>query len=115
MVLDDLRVTGTAIPTDWGIATKGFIQILNNGGEYGRSTVDISGFGFENADDYSVSLVIVSGAGGYGGVNTYIPIKTATEFAIHWARVSGGSATRVDYEYTIFAKGYGNNRMQGGG
>lgn len=99
----------TISPTGWGIAKKGFVQISNNGGEWGEATVDVSELGFTNTDDYSASLLVAGGAGGYGGVNTYIKDKTATGFVIHWARVDGGSATRVDYEYTIIGKGYGNN------
>ena len=99
----------TISPTGWGIAKKGFVQISNNGGEWGEVTVDVSELGFTNTDDYSVSLLVAGGAGGYGGVNTYIKDKTTTGFVIHWARVDGGSATRVDYEYTIIGKGYGNN------
>lgn len=109
IVKNDLNLDPRTIPSGWGIAAKDVVQIPNNGGEWGEATIDVSKYGFTSADDYSASLLVAGGAGGYGGVNTYIKSKTASSFVIHWARVSGGSATRVDYEYTIIGKGYGNN------
>ena len=109
IVKNDLNLDPRTIPSGWGIAAKDVVQIPNNGGEWGEATIDVSKYGFTSADDYSASLLVAGGAGGYGGVNTYIKSKTASSFVIHWARVSGGSATRVDYEYTIIGKGYGYN------
>lgn len=76
--------------------------------------MDISGFGLSSVDDYEVSLIVSGGTGARGGAKVYYSKRSETQFSIGVYR-NGSDNTRVDVSYTIFAKGYGNNRMQGGG
>lgn len=110
MVLDDLKITGNAVPTDWGIATVTKTSISIPSGNSATKTIDISGFGFENVDDYIVSCNIYSGAGDWANVAMHAGNKSTTSFMLI-AKPIASNVTRVDVEYAIFAKGYGNTTM----
>ena len=114
MVLDDLKVTGNAIPTDWGLATVAKTSISIPSANSATQTIDVSGFGFESGDDYTVSCNIYSGTGDWAKAIMNVGTKTATSFMLIVKSV-GDNITRVDVDYAIFAKGYGNNMMQGSG
>ena len=110
MVLDDLEITGSNIPTSWGIAASGTaeVPIVNQVGQFAFS---VSGLEITNPDDYNVAIeVIGGGTGSWGDSNCYLWEKSADRFAGSVTTV-GSDVDRVDISYTIFAKGYGNNTM----
>lgn len=110
MVLDDLKVTGTAVPTDWGIAHSGKLNMTRVESGVVGATLDVSGFNFASADDYTISIIVRVGAdGAWGDSRFFYTSKTATAARIQ--AYTGSNTTSITAEYTIFAKGYGNNTM----
>lgn len=114
MVLEDLRISGQAIPTDWGIAKTGTLRFdfANNSTTSVALTIDISELGLTSANDYTVQFSIAGGGTmdwGAGQVFSYS--KTTTQIGVSYRNTTSSTKDYALVDYVVIAKGFGNVTM----
>ena len=117
-VLEDLKISGQAIPTDWGVAKAGRLRFdfSSQTQEIVDRTIDISELGLTSADDYEVLLTITGGGTmDWGAGDLFSYQKTTTQVGVTYRNITSSGKDYAIVDYIIVAKGFGNNTMSGGG
>ena len=107
MVLDDLHLSNSTIPTTWGVARIANLKMyMTNKQSY--QYLWIGDLGFTSVDDYAIFVDITGGMdAAWGKPTVIVSNKSATEAGIS-LECDSAQAEWFNVNYVIIGKGYGN-------